>query len=469
MKKQPSEIGKEFDQKRDDSLKSIRYIVTNISSENKGNIRGVLQPAEKRDYKSLDFVAEVKKRLGEIPEAQKLNFVQASWWGKPVAIELISRNITDLENASRDLEAELNKHEDLKNVINNKKKGVREIEITLKPEAKALGITLGRVMNYVRDGFYGNEAMRFSRGKEDVRVMVRYPKNERTAISDLENMRIRLNDETEIPLSEIANFNYKRNLVEIAHYNGKRSLLVEADVKNDEVNLSFIKDDIYERILPALQVKYPSISFIQSGQEEDSQIMWESIIKIGPIFLILLLVTILFSFRSKLQTLLVFVLVPFSYIGVAWGHAIHGKSIGMVSYLGMIALLGVMVNNAIIFIATFNTKLKEGKSLYDAIVESARSRFRPIVLTTLTTVSGLFPLIFSNSSVAEMVNPMAITVAYGLIIATLLSLLMLPVVLVLANKVRYYFNWMIHFEKPVSFEAIEPALSEIKYVTDSKG
>jgi multidrug efflux pump subunit AcrB len=455
-------VGMEYDKRRNDTLKTIRFIALNINSDNSGNIRGVLQPAELRNYRSQEFVTDVRKLIGDIPEAQKVNYVQQSFWGKPISIELISRSIASLDSASLILETELRKIEDLKNVINNKKIGVREIEITLKPKAHALGITLGELMNRVRNGFYGSEAMRFSRGKEDVRIMVRYPLEERASISKFENMRMQFSDGSQYPLNEIADFKYKRNLVEIAHFNGKRSLRIEADIKNSEVNLNFIKKDIEKNILPKINRQYPDVSFSQSGMDEEMATSMKSVQKSGPIFLILLLVVILFTFRSKMQTFLVFVLVPFSFVGVAWGHAIHGKSIGMASMLGMIALLGVMVNNAIIFIDTYNKNLKKNMSVYDAVIAAAQSRFRPIILTTLTTVSGLFPLIFSNASVADIVVPMAITVAYGLIMATVLSLIMLPLIIIVANKLRYYFNWMVDFEKPKSFEHIEPACREIK-------
>lgn len=454
-------IGHQYDQRREDTLKSLRYIVTSITSENVGSIRGILLPMEDRDYESQDFVTDIKEDVGDIPEAQKLNYVQQSHWGKPVSYEIISRNIQDLEDASLLLQKKLEDIDELKNVINNKKTGVREIEITLNEKGKALGLTLSSLMNYVRDAFYGNQAMRFSRGKEDVRIMVRYPQDQRASIHDLESMRILLDGDKEFLLSEIANFSYQRNLVEIAHYNGKRSISVEADVRDDEVNLNFVQRDIEEQILPLIKQQYPSISFVQSGQKGDQQITMDSVKRLGPIFLILLLVVILFTFRSKMQTFLVFILVPFSFIGVAWGHAIHAKSIDMVSYLGMVALMGVMVNNAIILIGTYNSNIKAGMLVEEALIEAARSRFRPIVLTTLTTVSGLFPLIFSNASVADIVTPMAVTVAYGLIVATFLSLLLLPIVLWVANRVRYYVVWVIHFEKPLSYESVEPANNEM--------
>ncbi len=456
------DIGYVYDKRRTDSLKTIRYIALNINSDNTGNIRGVLQPAEKRNYRTQDFVQDVRQYIGEIPEAQKINYVQSSFWGKPVSIELMSRNIESLDSASIMLENRLKEIDGLKNVINNKKTGAREIEITLKPKAQALGITLSDLMNRIRSGYYGNESMRFSRGKEDVRIMIRYPIKERASISKFENMRIRFDNGSEYPLSEIANFKYKRNLVQIAHYNGKRSLRVEADIKDSSVNLNFIKDEIESTILPKLIQHYPNISFSQSGMDEENETSMKSVKKVGPIFLILLLVVILFTFRSKLQTALVFFLVPFSFIGVAWGHAIHAKSIGMVSALGMIALLGVMVNNAIILIDTYNKNLKKEMCVYDAVVRAAKSRFRPIILTTLTTVSGLFPLIFSSASVADLVTPMAITVAYGLIMATVLSLIILPLIIIQTNRLRYYFNWLVHLEKPRSFEHFEPAYREFK-------
>jgi multidrug efflux pump subunit AcrB len=457
-------IAKKYDAERTDSLPTVRYVLRTISADNVGSLRGVLQTAAYRDFKSYHFAQAVQEHIGAIPYAQRLNFVQENFQGKPISIELTSQNIEALNAAGEELEIALKKIPELTNVINNKKVGLREIEITLKDRAYAMGITLNEVISAVRNGFWGNEAMRFNRGKEEVRLMLRYPKEERVSISQMEAMRIRLADGKEIPLSEIAQFQYKRNLVEIAHYKGKRSLLLEADVRDNKVNLTFIKNNINEHILPKIKQKHPDLSVNESGQTERQALVMGSIKKVGPIFLILLLVIILFTFRSKMQTILVFILVPFSFIGVAWGHAIHDIAIEMFSILGMVALLGVMVNNAIILIAMYNLFLKKGHSVFDALIEAGRSRFRPILLTTLTTVSGLFPLIFSEAAAAEMVIPMAISVAYGLIIAMVLSLVILPIFLLWANRLRYYFNWIKDFEKPMSFEIVEPVVEELKHI-----
>ena len=450
---------------RKDSLQIVQTVQINQTSSNAGTIRAYLLESQVRDMHSIDFSNAVREKVGDMPEAERLNFVQESRFGKPVSVSLQSTNIADLDSARTAFKKELNKLSGLKNVVDDYETGMREIEITLKDKAFPLGLTLQDVMNQVRYGFYGLEIQRINRGLDLVKIWVRYEKSDRSSIGKLENMRIRTNNGSAYPLKEIANLSYERNLTSINHYNGKRAVKIEADLLNQEVNLNEIKEEINKKILPALKEQYPGIKEVHGGHSKELQKAGDSFLKVLPMITVLLLVIITFTFRSFLQTILVFSLIPFGLIGIGWGHAIHGYALDMPSYFGIIALMGVMINDAIVLISRVNNLLREGKDYLTAVYDATISRFRPIVLTSLTTVAGLFPLIFSNNPHAAMVVPMAISLAYGLIVATFLTLVILPVLLLVTNKIKVKIKYW-RTGKKVLPRDVEQAVIEQNFISE---
>lgn len=280
-------------------------------------------------------------------------------------------------------------------------------------------------------------------------------------------MRIRTNDGSSYPLMEIANLEYERNLVSINHLNGRREITVQADVTDQTVNLNEIKTEINEQIIPALLAKYPGLTIYQGGHAEEMAKAGKSVMQVVPIVIILLLAVITFTFRSFRQTMMVFMLIPFGLIGIGWGHVIHGYSIDLPSYFGIVALMGVMVNDAIVLISRVNQMLKEGMDFMTAVYEGTLSRFRPIILTSLTTIAGLFPLILSPDPSAHMVIPMAISVAYGMIVATVITLVFLPVIMIMLNGMKVNLNWLWNGTKP-NREDVEQAVIEKKAEEEEK-
>ncbi len=455
----------ELNAKRNDSLKIVTSVQVNQTASNAGMLRVFLLEGEKRNMRSGDFSNAVRKNAGTIKDAERLNFVQESHFGKPVSVSLQSLDLEELDSARTELKAELNKLTGLKNVVDDYETGMREIEITLKEKAYPLGLTLQDVMNQVRYGFFGLEIQRINRGLDLVKVWVRYDKSDRASIGKLENMRIRTGDQSAYPLREIANMKYERNLTSINHYNGKRAVRIEADLLNQDVNLSEIKEEINNNILPALKSKYPGIKEIHGGHSREMEKALGSFLEVIPMILILLLVIITFTFRSFLQTMLVFALIPFGLIGIGWGHAIHSYAIDMPSYFGLIALMGVMINDAIVLISRVNDLLREGKDYAAAVFEATVSRFRPIVLTSLTTIAGLMPLIFSGNTHAEMVVPMAISLAYGLIVSTFLTLAVLPALMTATNNLKVYIRYRMTGVRPDPRE-VEQAVIELNAVVE---
>jgi len=213
--------------------------------------------------------------------------------------------------------------------------------------------------------------------------------------------------------------------------------------------------------MPKITSTYPSVSFSFEGQNKEAQKVGNSFAKVRWIILIMLLAVTAFVFRSIPQAIVIFLLVPLGLIGVGWGHFIHNAQISLLSGFGIIALIGVMVNDSLVFVTAMNGYLKEGMLFRQALLEAGKSRFRPILLTTLTTVAGLAPLIFETSFQAQFLVPMAIAVAYGLLIATYTTLIVLPVMLAILNRIRVYLNWLWEGQRPLPRQ-VEPAIVEIK-------
>lgn len=457
------QVRDKLNSERTDGNSVVQDISIEQSSSNVGLVRVILLAGEIRGFHSNDFSMKVKAQVGEIPEAEKLNYVQNSHFGKPIAVSLLSYDLNELEMAKDELKSKLKELSGLTNIVDNDEKGMREVKITLKEKAYQLGLTLNTVISQVRQGFWGAEVQRINRGQDLVKVYVRYAKKDRSSIGNLEEMRIRDGKGNSYPLKEIANMKLERNLIVINHYNGKRQIRVEADLAGQNINLSELKEEVYQNILPTLVKKYKGLSFRLRGHEEEMKKASASINRVIPIILLLLIAVIGFTFRSIVQAVLIFLLLPFGFVGIGWGHFLHGYSLDMPSYFGIVALLGVMVNDAIILVAAMNDNLRKGMKFFDSVYQASLSRFRPIVLTSITTIAGLYPLILSNSPQAAMVVPMAISVAYGLLIATLITLVFLPVLLIGVNNIKRQIQYLKTGKLPEA-EDVEQAVIEQKEI-----
>ncbi|CAL2092601.1 RND transporter [Tenacibaculum sp. 190524A05c] len=426
------------------------------------SLRINLLPGEERTFGSREITNEIRDRVGEVYGVESLTFGSGgNFGGSPVSVSLLSNNIQELKAAKTELKEELKKNQELKDVTDNDPQGIKEINIKLKDNAYLLGLTLNDVMSQIRSGFFGRQAQRFQRGQDEIKVWVRYDRKERSSIKNLDDMRIATSTGARVPLSEIATYEIERGEISINHLEGQREIKVDADMKDAQASATDVLTDIKERIMPQITAKYPSVTALYEGQNREASKVSGSAGSVGLLILFLIYVVIVFTFRSFSQPLILLVMVPFSLIGVAWGHYIHGFAVNILSLLGIIALIGIMVNDGLVLISKFNSFLKEGMKYEQALFEAGRSRFRAIFLTTITTVAGLAPLIFETSRQAQFLIPMAISIAYGIMIATFLTLLTLPVLLSISNYVKVYFFWLWEGEKPTR-EEVERAIKELK-------
>ena len=380
----------------------------------------------------------LRKKVGSVHEAESLQYVIRGPFGTAVSISLQSLDYKQLDKAEAEVQAAMANIKDLKDVTSNNKSGLKEISLELTPKAHNLGLTLNEIVRQVRQGFFGAEAQRLQRGEDEVKVWVRYKLEDRSDISNLANMRIRTAGNLTVPLSELATFSIERGVTNINHLNGRREVRIDAGVVNNDVSVADITRELQTEIVPEILKNYPSVDVLFEGENREQKKTTESMKTILSIIFLLMFFVIVLTFKSVSQALIVFAIIPFSFIGVGMGHYVMDKPISLLSFLGVIALIGVLINDALVFVTTFNLKIQKGKSFHDALYETGLSRFRPIVLTSVTTIAGLLPLMLEKSLNAQFLIPMAISVAFGLMIVTFIILALTPALLVISNRYKLY-------------------------------
>ncbi len=461
-------INEQYDKKQFDNESVVQNVIKRIGpGTSNASLTVNLLPGELRgDLASQEITNKIRDLSGKIYGVESLIFGSGgNFGGSPVAVSLLGNNITELKAAKDELKAELIANPVLKDVSDNDPAGIKEIQIQLKDKANILGLNLQSVMGQVRSGFFGFQAQRFQRGQDEIRVWVRYKKEDRSSIKDLDDMWISTPSGSKVPFSEIATYKIERGDVAINHLEGKREIQITADLKSTDDSATDALDDIKDRIMPEISSKYPTVTALYEGQNREASKTINSLKLVGPIILILIYMVIAFTFRTYSQPFLLMIMIPFSLIGVAFGHFVHGFPINILSWLGIIALIGIMVNDGLVLIGKFNSYLKEGMKYNEALVQAGKSRFRAIFLTSLTTIAGLAPLLLEGSRQAQFLKPMAISISYGIGIATVLTLVMLPVLLSVSNSIKVFIKWMITGED-ITKEEVERAIIESKYEND---
>lgn len=422
-----------------------------------------LLPGEERPdaVRSNLVTGRLRELVGPVIGVESLIYGSGgNFGGDPVSVSLLGNNIEELKAAKSELKTAMVNNSALKDVADNDPAGIKEIRLDLKDNAYLLGLDLRTVMNQVRAGFFGTQAQRFQRGQDEIRVWVRYDRENRSSIADLDEMRIVTPSGNRVPLKEIANYSIERGDVATNRLEGRREIQITADLKDvNTTSATDIMAEIQSDIMPEILSKYPTVSPSYEGQNREAGKMMKSLNAVGIAVLLLIYITIAFTFRSFSQPLMLLLLVPFSITAVGWGHWIHGFPINILSGLGVIALIGIMVNDGLVLIGKFNGNLRQGMNFDDALFEAGRSRFRAIFLTSVTTIAGLAPLMLETSRQAQFLIPMAISIAYGIAFATVLTLVMLPIFLSFSNKVKVGTKWL-KTGNEVTKEEVERAIKE---------
>ena len=408
----------------------VMNVFAYIQNGRSGRFQVELAKAEDRslDLGPSDISARWREKIGEIAGTSELRFSSKSKMGggPPVAFRLSGRSIAPLEAAAEELATHLKSYAGLYEVESSASDGPEELRMQVRPEAEAMGVTLSDLANQVRQAFYGAQAQRIQRGDSDVRVMVRYPRSERKSIGNLENMWIRLPDGRELPFNAVATYELERGYNAINRIDGKRTITVAANADLSLVEPGRLVDTVFATVVPELQQRYPGVDFsMGSSLREQQTSVWEMIFGfLGALAGIYVLMAI--PLKSYLQPLVIMTVIPFGMIGAVIGHWIIGIPVNAISLLGFFALAGVVVNDSLILVHFVNQRVAEGASAAQAAIESGAARFRPILLTSLTTFFGLIPIVLERSLQAQIVIPMAVSLAFGIVFATMITLILIP-------------------------------------------
>jgi multidrug efflux pump subunit AcrB len=399
-----------------------------------------LSAAEGRDLDAGLITERWRDKVGEITGARELNFFNRfGRWGSDIDIRISGTDLAEMDRVSTLVQDHLKTYEGVFDVHGSIDDGKSEIQLKVKPAALTLGLSEEELGRQVREAFYGAEAQRIQRGRDDVRVMVRYPRVERESLHNLETMKIRTGDGREVPFATVAEVKFGRSFSAIQREDRRRIMSVRASADTIGVDMQRLQDQV-EVFLGGLRREHPGIDFSFEGAARDQRESWAGLWWGVGMALFALYALMAMPFKSYFQPLVVMSVIPFCVLGAIGGHLLRGLNLSFFSILGMLAVAGVAVNNGIILVDFINQRREQGMPLREAILEAARARFRAVFLTSATTFVGLLPLIFAQSTQAKLLTPMAVSMGFGVLISTLVTLLLVPLNYSLLEKSRETLN-----------------------------
>ncbi len=446
-------FGKTWEDSSTGKLNPIRNF-TSWMNGNSINIFFVLPTSDKREYTISEFSGALSDFIGVIPEAENVTVGGWSFGGNPISVRFQSSDYNQLMRAKNLLKDELQQIDGVKDIKDDTPLGSNEFVVELKPKGKALGFTLRDLTSQLRQGFYGQEVMRLQRGRDEVKIWVRFNKEDRISLSQIENLKVITPEGEFVPFKEVADYKMQRSIRRIRHENGERSITVFANLDYSKNDLAVILKELDGVIVPKVLSQVEGVTRSYGGQSEEVSKMVGSITYSMTIALLIVFTILMFLLKSYVQTLLIMGLIPLGLVGAIIGHYIMGIPISILSFLGIVALAGIIINDSVVLIDKYNRLIAEGVDVFDALYESTISRFRPIILTTITTAAGLAPLIMLTSEQGQFLVPMAVSVAFGLVFGTFLTLLMLPSAIYAISDLR------ILVRKNKSRLELEPAYSK---------
>ncbi len=436
------QVSREFEAKGEKVIQLIRRSVGNSSvrtgpapeqsvvAHNVGSVVVELTDASVRETVSDVIAAEWRKATGSIAGAESLTFgaIQAGPGGTPIEFKLLAarENMEQLQLAVEDVKAKLETYPGVFDIKDDLSPGKWEFRIRVKDQALAMGVPLQEIAQTVRGSYYGEEVMRLQRGRHEVKLMVRYPPEERRSLAAFNDIRIRTSDGYERPITELADVEVQRGYSEINRVNQLRSVTISADVEENVANAAVIVSELRSQFMPELFNKYPALTVRWEGQQEQSVESVQSLAIGLAIALVAMFVLLTLQFTSYYQPLLILAIIPFGLLGAIWGHALLGLPLTLFSLFGMVTLTGIVVNDSIVLIDFINAEVRAGTDVRQAVINSGIRRLRPIFLTSITTIAGLMPLLFEKSFQAQILIPMAVSICFGLLASTLLCLVLVP-------------------------------------------
>ena len=404
-----------------------------------GTVAVYFVASDQRDFSASAFTREWRERIGEVPGVESLTFIYSTGptGGAPIDVELSHPDRRALEATGQRLAAELATYAGVSDIDDGVLLGKPQLDFKVTSAGRSAGLTAGELARQVRDAFYGAEALRQQRGRDEMKVMVRYPESERKSMWNVESLILRTPDGGEIPLAEAATVERGRAYTEIRRANGRRVINVTADVDEQTANAAKILEDLKARVLPRLQQELPGLRFGFEGEQRERA---ESVQSLGTGFLLALLAIfalLAIPFGSYVQPLIVMTAIPFGIVGAVVGHVVMGYELSTISLMGIVALSGVVVNDSLVLIDAANQRRRSGMGAFEAIYSAGLRRFRPILLTSLTTFAGLVPMLLEPSMQARFLVPMVISLAFGILFSTALVLLLVPSLYLMLEDFRH--------------------------------
>jgi len=411
-----------------------RSVITNVlaitggRSDNIGQVRFEILPADQNDtgITGIQLVKEWRALIGELPGAEALTFrAEIGRAGNPIDIQLAASDLQLLKEVAEEVKLRLATYPTVYEVSDSLSNGKEEIQIELTEQGHALGLTSSSVTRQVRNALFGTQIQRIQRGRDDVRVMLRLPIEERTSLASIANLLITTPKGGNIPLSHVAKFKPGKSPSKINRIDRYRTVNVTAEIDKSNTNMTVMNTDL-QTYLNDLMTKYPGVTYTLEGEAREQKESFDSMFY-GLLFVFFIIYCLLaIPFKSYLQPIIVMSVIPFGAIGAVIGHWIMGMNLTIMSLLGLMALIGVVVNDSLVLVDFINKKKLEGKAIAEAVLIAGQSRFRPVMLTSLTTFIGLMPLLFEKATQAQFLIPMAVSLGFGIIFATFITLVLVP-------------------------------------------
>lgn len=393
-----------------------------------------LAPAEVRALTAKEAALRLRELIGPVPEAESVTVgYTLDQDGPDLDISVRHPDLEQLQLAVDDLTERLREFPALYDISDNLNSASEELRFDLKPGAEQLGLTLGQVMQQVRQAYYGDEAQRLPRASQDVRVMVRYPLNSRNSLESLKHFRVRMNDGRAVPLTSVVDISYGPGIKMIRHWDGLRAARVSGYLK--EPVLNEILEELDESFFEEWEAKYPGLTRAAVGEQVAQQEFGEEIAGLLLVAFAAMIFVLAIAFKSYFQPVVILIAIPFAVVGSIIGHFLLDTAVSLFSYFGTIAASGVVINDNLVLLDSFNNYKKQGMNVKEAIVRAGRSRFRAILITSVTTFIGLVPLMLEQSSQAEMLKPIVIALAFGLLVAFFVTLFLVPALLVIGDNI----------------------------------
>jgi multidrug efflux pump subunit AcrB len=415
-----------------------------------GEVSIELMEAELRRVDVAKVISRWRENIGTIPgsEALTVTRLELGPTAKPVEIRLLGEDLEQLRRAAEEVRVELASYNGISDVEISLRPGKRELQVLPKPGARALGVTVAELAAQLRHGLYGQEAVRVRRGQNEVKAVVSYADPERRSLGALETLRIHGSEGAEIPFKEVADTRLARGYAKITRQDGLRRVRIQADVDEREANGERIVQHLVADFLPGLVKRYPEITYVIDGQHRRIAESLRSLARAGAIAAVAMFALLGTILRSYTQPIVIMVAIPLAIIGAVLGHALLGYDLTLMSVFGMTALAGIVVNDSLVLVDRVRLNLAKGQTVRDAVLSAGESRFRAVAVTSITTVAGLSPLLLERSAQAQSLIPMAVSIAFGLAFATILVLIVVPVLFFILDDVKRHTHWLVCGQTP---------------------